>query len=126
MITVSYEFYTETYRRNRAGGIPNDDFQFFIDAAYTAIDRKNAVLTEEEKHSERLWRLLCEIAELLYSEEQAPQAGDIISESNQGFSVSVKQSDKSNDVLEKDIYEITRNRLRNTPLADKFLLNILG
>jgi len=114
---ADYAYYSEIYRFNSPILTPAE-WDFYSMAAYDEIQSRNFKGEEFPDPSEQLKRLQCELAELLFADGKSPQAGEIVSESNAGYSYTVKTAGTA-DERAKAITSLIKKRLASAP-ANEF------
>jgi len=72
---VSEEYYKTKYLLGRAPVIPDGRFAFWERSAAIEIDFRRSLNTLDESAGQSLKNCICEVAEFLYSLEQAQSAG---------------------------------------------------
>lgn len=119
---VDYQFYLDNFRRGSPGVIPESEFDFFADRAFNRINRRNVTVTDPPDY---LKKCICHIAEILYRDAQAPQAGEIVSESNASYSWKA-QDGKPKEDSDAEIRDVIRDYFLGTPLQRYFVPSLLG
>ena len=114
---VDGHYYATEYLRGRTPSIPPSEFAYWSEAAQERINWKQVEVSDPSK---ALKRCVCAVAELLYSAEQGPKPGEVISESNAGYSWKAQEAWDKNAV-EREIKSIINMRLGGTEYHGDFV-----
>lgn len=113
---VTYEQYKD-YLRGREPLISETDFLFWADQAEDEINTNNFNNVIIGDPSDFLRRLVCELAEKLFTDSQAPRPGELISESNASYSWTAKQANPK-DETQGEIRALIAKRLSRAPAVE--------
>ncbi|MCL2391990.1 MAG: hypothetical protein FWC66_05200 [Oscillospiraceae bacterium] len=89
------------YLKGRAPTVPPEEIAFWLHEAQDLINANNAYAVEFCAPSHQLRRATCKVAELLYQDARAPKAGDVISESNAGYSYALQKPEDQVDTVRR-------------------------
>ena len=116
------QYYIGGYLLGRQPAIPTAEFAYWEKAARTLINRRNVTL---EEIPDALKMCVCEVAEALFRQNQAPKAGDLKSESNGGYSWTAQEAQKAED-FDTAIRGIVSKHLAFTELHNSFIYSGVG
>ena len=123
---VNYTIYVNSYLLGRPTTIPEEQFPGWEQAARTLINRRHVEFDSADDPDAtnlppyEVQMCICEVAEALFIESQAPRAGELKSESNAGYSWS-KIEAKSQAESNKEIQKIVMKWLAGTPWHRDFV-----
>ena len=114
---ADYEYYITTYRLGAPGVIPEELWPFWEKQARETINRKKV---EVVTPPECLKDCACAVAEILYEANEAPKPGELISESNAGYSWKAQEA-RSGNAIKSDVKATVNRYLSGTQLHNDFV-----
>lgn len=117
---ATYEFYTDKFLLNDTPLIPKGSFPRWEARAVEAINWRNVKFPDDFSPPEYLKKAVCAVADILFTNSQAPKPGELISETNANYSWKAAESAKRED-LKSDIRSAINQYLAGTPLHNLFV-----
>jgi len=120
---ANVEYYTEEYLLGRSPTIPPQEYAYWEKQARSAINRNHI---EIEEVPDALKECVCEVAEYLFTRDQANSPDTIKSFSNDGYSESYADQSMTAAEEQVDIREIITRHLSGTDLHNDFIFAGVG
>ena len=115
-VYADYNFYTDEYLAGRSETVTEADFTFYAHEASRVIDEYTFGNIDPDNVPEEVRLCCCEIAEMIFRQEQSSQNEGVSSESVQGWSKSYESSESRRETSRRTQRDIIRKWLSGTGL----------
>ena len=114
---VDFAYYKDGYLLGKKTTIPESEFGYWERQARVKIIFRKVEIDDPPDY---LKNCVCEVAEILYMNHNAPKVGEVVSESNASYSYKLKEAMSDKD-LDRVIISTVEHYLLNTLYHNIFI-----